>query len=167
LLTSLGGLQIGQTYSEAQAATGLSVVIDDQVAGPSCVYGTLVGSPEGVSFLGSDGLVARINVYPPSDIKTRSGIGIGSTESDVLRAYPGQIASEEHVYVQGGKYLEFIAQDPSLAGLPTRIRDRRAGDCHQHANRAPTRGPIRRGLPLSAPGRSRWSANPCSGAEAL
>lgn len=114
-LTSLGRLQIGQTYGEAEAATGLQVVTDDRVAGPECVYGSLVGAPDGVSFLGSDGIVVRINVHRPSDIRTRSGIGIGSTESSVLTAYPGQITSEQHAYVQGGKYLEYTPQDPSLA----------------------------------------------------
>ncbi len=54
-----------------------------------------------------DGRIARVDVghKGPDRVKTVSGIGKGSTEAEVQRAYPGRIRVEGHPYLSGGHCL--------------------------------------------------------------
>jgi hypothetical protein len=56
--------------------------------------------------------VARVDVYQ-GRIRTRSGVGIGTTEQDVMDTYPGQIEVSAHPYDETGHYLTFVPRDAS------------------------------------------------------
>lgn len=63
---------------------------------------------------GKGGEVRRITVGQRSDVKLVEGVGVGSTEKEVLAAFPGFRASP-HKYVEApGKYLTQPGNDPRL-----------------------------------------------------
>lgn len=63
---------------------------------------------------GQGGAVARISVGERSDVKLVEGVGVGSTEQEVLAAFPG-FRSTPHKYVSApGKYLTQPGNDPRL-----------------------------------------------------
>lgn len=65
-----------------------------------------------------DGAVRRISVGQRSGLKLIEGIGVGSSEKDVLAAFPG-FRSEPHKYVEApGKYLTA----PNAAGGDVALR---------------------------------------------
>jgi hypothetical protein len=112
-LDGIGPVLVGMTYDEVRAASGMELsVTDDLDTGGECVSVDLSGGPTGLSFMGSNGVIVRIQVYEPSAIKTKSGIGIGSTEQEVLATYPNQIGVSPHPYTDGS-YLTFSPQDPA------------------------------------------------------
>jgi pimeloyl-ACP methyl ester carboxylesterase len=115
-LNGLGPLVVGMTVPEASAALGVSIEMSE-IPEVDCGYGTPAGAPEGLALMFLGGRLARIDAGRPATISTRSGIRIGSTETDVQRAYPGQITVEPHPYdFDGtGHYLVFTPQNPADA----------------------------------------------------
>jgi len=76
----------------------------------------LYSSPEyaGVYAIVEDKQVRRITVSRKSPIRLVEGIGVGSTEKEVLAAFPG-FKSEPHKYVAApAKYLTQPGNDPRL-----------------------------------------------------
>jgi hypothetical protein len=61
------------------------------------------------------GRISRVDVGRPSVVRTASGVGIGSTEDEVMRTYAGRIRVEPHPYTgrRGGQYLIYTPADPS------------------------------------------------------
>jgi hypothetical protein len=112
-LTSLGPIHVGMTVEEAARASGVKLV--NQSSGGEefgCLYYQFDPQPKDVFVMVTDGRIARIDVTSKT-IKTLSGAGVGSTESEIRRLYPGQIESEVHPYDPQGKYLIFVPQDAS------------------------------------------------------
>ena len=75
-----------------------------------------VTSPDypGVYALTEKGQVRRITVGQRSDVKLVEGIGVGSSEAEVLKAFPG-FRSSPHKYVEApAKYLTQPGNDPRL-----------------------------------------------------
>lgn len=75
-----------------------------------------VSSPDypGVYALVEDGEVRRITLGERSQIRLAEGIGSGSSEAEVRKAFPGFVASQ-HKYVEApGKYLTQPGGDPRL-----------------------------------------------------
>lgn len=75
-----------------------------------------VSSPDypGVYAIVEEGQVRRISVGQRSDVKLIEGVGIGATEAEVLRAFPGFQATP-HTYVEApAKYLTQPGNDPRL-----------------------------------------------------
>jgi hypothetical protein len=115
-LNGLGPLLIGMTVPEASAAVGVPIDVSE-ISDVDCEYGTPAGAPEGLALMFLSGRLARIDVGSPATIATRSGVRVGSTETDVQRAYPGQIAVEPHPYDFDGTlhYLVFTPRNPGDA----------------------------------------------------
>lgn len=113
-LDGLGAIEVGAAYGQAEVATGhpmqraYPMLGDDE----SCVMGSF-GDPaaDGVTVLGGDGRVRRIDISAPSRIRTDAGIGIGSSESEVKAAYPGEIEVQPHEYDPDGHYLVYRPAD--------------------------------------------------------
>lgn len=105
----LGSIKIGMTLQEAQAV-GLPLVPLEPNQRGECQYFRLKESLEPISFMVIDGRIIRIDVWPGSLIKTRSGAGIGSSEADILAYYPGRIEVES-VPHRPLKYLTFTPED--------------------------------------------------------
>ena len=110
LLEGLGELTVGKpvpagsTFAErgAQTSDGCRTVSSPDYPG---VYAITDGR---------NGQVRRITVGQRSDVKLIEGIGIGSTEKDVLAAFPGFRATP-HKYVEApAKYLQQPGNDPRL-----------------------------------------------------
>ncbi len=64
----------------------------------------------GVAFMVLDGIVARMEIGPPSALTTRSGAGIGITEEQLRAMFPGQIENADNSVVDGTA-LAFVPDD--------------------------------------------------------
>ena len=116
----IGGVTVGMTVAEAQAAAGQRFVQEGDVLGDNCVYMApetdffgLTPSVDGaarspaVQFMFIHGVMSRVDVALGGKTRTSEGIGIGSTEQQVKDAYPG-IVVEPHWYIHTpirGHYL--------------------------------------------------------------
>ncbi|MBP0016399.1 MAG: GerMN domain-containing protein [Cyanobacteria bacterium SBLK] len=112
-LTGLGGVEIGMTITEASQETGIQFV--NQSSGGEehgCFYYKAAREPQDVSYMVTEGKIARIEVNTKS-ITTLSGAKIGDTEERIKALYPGKIEEEGHEYIPGGKYLLFVPEDAS------------------------------------------------------
>ena len=100
----IGGVTVGMTVKEAEAAAGQSFVLDGEVWG-SCRYAVPKKTRDrNLLFMFIDGVMSRVDVGGKT--RTSEGIGIGSTEQQVMDAYPGMIVVEPHFYNPGsGHYL--------------------------------------------------------------
>lgn len=111
-LTGLGPIRVGMSLSEASESSKRELFITDSFHGGSCAYAEADGGPAGLRFMLLDGRIARVEVHEGS-ITTASGIGIGSSEQEVLSTYAGQIDVEPHPYEgsAGWNYLRYVPQD--------------------------------------------------------
>lgn len=112
-LTSLGAISVGATIQEASQISGIKFA--QQPSGGEewgCNYYQLEGQLKGASLMVTDGKISRIDI-DSKKIKTLSGAGIGDTEAKIRELYSGQIETEPHKYVPGGKYLIFVPKDES------------------------------------------------------
>lgn len=107
----IGGFEVGRTYAEIAGATGQPVEVSNEVdVGSECVYVSIEGGPADVSGLGDPDRLRSVEVGNPA-VRTKSGLGIGSTEAEVYDAFPGRVTARPHTYVQGGNYLDFVPED--------------------------------------------------------
>ncbi|PKB19115.1 hypothetical protein B0I00_1343 [Novosphingobium kunmingense] len=108
-LEGLGDLVIGKSVP----ATSRFAVRGAQTPGSSCITYSSPDYP-GVYALAEGGTVRRISVGGTSTVKLVEGVGIGSSEADVLKSFPG-FRSEPHKYVAApAKYLTQPGNDPRL-----------------------------------------------------
>jgi len=111
--TSLGPVEVGMTVEEAAKAAGIEFTPESSGGEEyGCAYVRPKGQPADVFFMAIDDQIARIDIDSPV-VKTLSGAGIGDTEAQIRKLYPGQIKTEPHQYVPGGKYLIFVPKTPS------------------------------------------------------
>ena len=111
----LGPVRIGMSQAEALAALG-----DDWSLGgtmepddPGACRHIIAGGDEGgpLAYMLNQGRVTRVSVdvsgaqaAPP--VRSERGVGLGSTEDDVRRAYGDQLRSEPHHYTEApARYL--------------------------------------------------------------
>ena len=124
-LDGLGPVDVGMTVEQASAAAGTSIrfLPEGREVNPECDYARGVNGPEGVAFMVVNGTIRRVDVgtylpgMHPSEVRTVSGIGLGSTEAEVQRTYGGRIRVEPHPYTPGGHYLVYTPGDASLSHL--------------------------------------------------
>jgi hypothetical protein len=89
-LNSLGPVSIGSSPTDFQATIdGRTLPTTDA----PCYVTSLVGDPYSPLFTVANGTVSVIQVFSPGQL-TRSEIGVGSSEGDVLAAYGQQIESQ-------------------------------------------------------------------------
>jgi len=90
-----------------------------ELYGPECQFAYPAEGPDELAFMLVHGRIARVDVghLGPDRVTTVSGIGKGSTEDEVKRAYPGRIRVEGHPYVPAGHYLVYTPADPRLQHL--------------------------------------------------
>ena len=113
----LGPVRIGMTLNEASAAAGVAIRLHPgESGGLDCSYAYAASGLDEVGFMVVGGRIVRIDVghKDPARVKTLSGIGKGSTEAEVMRAYPGQIRVEGHPYVEGAHNLVYVPADPAF-----------------------------------------------------
>ena len=105
----LGPVRLGMNNQQANEAAGYGLqleYIDD-----FCSY--LLAEPvlDNVGFMMTDGIIRRVDVFPGSNITTRSGAKIGMTEAEIKGMFGDKIETSGHPYVAGGKYLTFVPVD--------------------------------------------------------
>ncbi|MGH9226002.1 MAG: hypothetical protein ACRD2W_19940 [Acidimicrobiales bacterium] len=132
-LDGIGPVVVGMSLEEASAATGQDIRIDPRTdLGRGCAHATAEGGPEGLQFMVVDGRIARVEVVP-GPVRTVSGVGVGSTQAEVLAAYPDRIRVQANPYSGhlGGKDLIYVPDASSehlsllfevLDGLVMRFR---------------------------------------------
>jgi hypothetical protein len=98
------------TVAQARTAAGVPLTLR---TGPFCRSLLPVDSPAGVNFVLAGGDRLDFVTVFDGPVTTLSGIRVGSTEADVLAAYPGQV----RVVNEGEQQHRAIyhARDPELA----------------------------------------------------
>ena len=107
----IGGVTVGMAVKEAEAAAGQRFVLDGEVWG-GCRYAVPQSRDRTVLFMFVDGVMSRVDVGLGGKTRTSEGIGIGSTEQQVMDAYPGMIIVEPDFYnPSSGHYLHLKPDD--------------------------------------------------------
>jgi hypothetical protein len=98
-------IRIGATYAEVARATGLPVTLasidDPNVETAPCTYVYVGGEFPDFSIVGGQGRVRAV-VFSKPGVLSKSGVGVGSTEQQVLTAYGAraQRVSNEYTPIQ-------------------------------------------------------------------
>lgn len=92
-LDRTGAVVYGMSLAALERALAESLSVGDS----SCDFVMPKRLPAGVSVMVVSGQVARVDV-DTTGVLTVEGIGVGSTEADVYRAYPGLIRTEKAPY---------------------------------------------------------------------
>lgn len=103
----LDSVTFGMTVNQAQQAAGTALV----PAGPrgNCYHVVPHDAPEGIVFLVHQGTIERVDINSGL-ITTRSGVGIGSSETLIIDLFGDSI--EREVRVDGTVDLIFVPNDP-------------------------------------------------------
>lgn len=102
----LDTVQFGMTVAEAQEAAGTLLVPTASIG--ACYHVVPEEAPEGIVFMVLNGTIERVDVNS-GPVTTRSGIGIGSSDADVVDLFGERI--EREVRADGAVDLIFVPQD--------------------------------------------------------
>ncbi|NEQ54229.1 MAG: hypothetical protein F6K11_29555 [Leptolyngbya sp. SIO3F4] len=124
-VVSIGGLgpvRLGMTIQEAANAAQVSFVVAPLTQSAVCQYylpenydpekAKRTAPIDGIGLMVVNDQVIRIDIWPGSPVKTRSGVGIGSTVEDVEAAYDEQIEVTPHPYTEGS----YLTLTPDASG---------------------------------------------------
>lgn len=124
-LVSIGGLgpvKLGMTIQEAANAAQVSFVVAPLTQSAVCQYylpenydpvkAKRTAPIDGIGLMVVNDQVIRIDIWPGSTVKTRSGIGIGSTAEEVEATYDEQIEVTVHPYTDGS----YLTLTPDASG---------------------------------------------------
>jgi hypothetical protein len=101
------------TVDEAVEASGLEFEGElDPELSETCYYVTAGDTMKGVAFMVLEDLIQRIEIEAPSGITTRSGIGVGSSQDELVETYPDNIQDADEV-TMAGNAMGFIPNDES------------------------------------------------------
>ena len=106
----LGEVTFGMTVAQAQVAAGTDLI--NCAPASDCYRVTPARGPEGISFLVTESTIERVDIVA-GPLTTRSGIGIGSPEDDIINLFGDQI--ETQVNDDSSVDLIFVPQDESDA----------------------------------------------------
>lgn len=99
----VGPLRAGMTLAEASQALGSALVLPAQADTAACRYVQWRGGPPGVRVMVERGRVVRLDI-DSAGVRTAAGAGVGDTEEQLQRLYPGRVAVAPHKY-EDGHYL--------------------------------------------------------------
>lgn len=108
--TGVGGLQVGQPYSEVAARVRRAIVVSGVPDASSGCATVTVEGVDGLSGLGDLDRLHSVEIDDPA-IRTRSDLGIGSTAQQVRAAFPGRVSATAHQYLEKGQYLTYRPSD--------------------------------------------------------
>ena len=129
-----GSLRLGSTVAEASSAIDDAIDMSGYgVDFGACDYVRAPSMPDRTLLMVIDSTdVARVDVASTEVLTTR-GVGVGSTEQEVIDAYRGRIRVEPHHYTgPAGHYLVYLAPDDTMFAVVfetdgTRVTTYRAG----------------------------------------
>lgn len=107
----MGPIRVGMTVEEAEEAAGFALEGEPNPDVSATCY--LVTPPAdqpdyaGVAFMVEDGRIVRVEVRGSSSVTTRSGAGIGVTETALREMFPGRIEPAPD-FVVDGVALQFV-----------------------------------------------------------
>lgn len=104
----LGEVTFGMTVAQARVAAGTDLI--NCAPTSDCYRVTPAQGPEGISFLVTESTIERVDIVS-GPLTTRSGIGIGSPEDDIINLFGDQI--ETQVNDDSSVDLIFVPQDES------------------------------------------------------
>lgn len=112
-IDGLGPVQVGMTADQAKQAA--RVAVTTQTAPPCTILSSLSLPGAQFTISGQDG--PRIDMIRVTDprVATLSGIRVGSTEADVMRAYGDRVRARTGPFQN--RQLVYTAADPALADL--------------------------------------------------
>ena len=113
-LRSVGPIQFGMEISKAQEVSGVEFKRENQSA--HCAIITPVGKLENdINFIAVDDVIVSANIFTTQSqaFNTKSNIGMGSSETQLIKAYPNNIKLLESSQVEGNNYkvLAFVPKD--------------------------------------------------------
>lgn len=122
-LDGLGPVRVGMTVAQASAAAGQPL---EPRAGGACERVVPASGRPDASFLLRGGRVVRVDVSGDSDVRTLSGVGIGTPVDEVRRRYGARIVDEPDA-----RRLRFVGDDQRFSVVfeleAGRVRAVRAG----------------------------------------
>jgi len=114
-LDGIGPVWLGMSLDEASSATGQAIRVDPRTdRGRGCAHAIADGGPPNLRFMVVNGRIARVEAGP-GPVRTLAGVGAGSTEAEVLAAYPDRIRVQPNPYTGhlGGKDLIYMPDEAS------------------------------------------------------
>ena len=88
-------------------------LVSTQEVSDGCTFVKPQHGPNGISFMVTDGKIARVDVEN-SFTKTEEGARVGDSEATIKRLYAGRVRVTPHAYVEG-HYLTIVAPDRKYA----------------------------------------------------
>ncbi|MGI9603716.1 MAG: hypothetical protein ACR2QE_17670 [Acidimicrobiales bacterium] len=107
-------ITFGMTVVSAETASGVCLEPDRPINN-DCYYVLPVPGPDGVAFLVTEGTIERIDVFAGS-VTTRSGLGLGSSEQDVVDRFGAGLTIGQHPSGAGNE-LVFVPSDEADAAF--------------------------------------------------
>lgn len=114
-MDGIGPVRVGMTIADVERLVGGTARIERIEPGDACGYAYLPGVPEGISFMLSHDTVVRANV-DEAGILDELGLGVGSTEAEVMARRAGMIRVEPHPYTGPEGHYQ-IVDDPARPGF--------------------------------------------------
>lgn len=134
-LKGVGPIAGGMTVTEAEAAAGVTIEISDfDTFGGACYFGRVKGLENLYLLIENTdprtgpkaGVIGRATADGGA-WSTISGVKVGSTEAEVMKAYGAKIVPSPHQYVTGGKYLDYVPTDAADVAYRLRFETDGAG----------------------------------------
>jgi hypothetical protein len=109
-----GPIMIGMTRAEAERVLGETLLPPEGpgAAATDCRYVHLKTGPQGLAFMLTGNVIARIDVDGGSALRTTAGARIGSPEDEIARLYGAAVSVMPHKYEAGGHTLTVTSRDP-------------------------------------------------------
>ena len=111
-LYGYGPIRLGMTVTEVEDVVGLSFIANESTS--DCKMMFFDNGFPSIRLLfeirGNQRQLERIYIMEPS-IKTKSGIGLGSTETEILSAYGDKMKTQPHKYSAESVYYYYVPVD--------------------------------------------------------
>ena len=99
-----GPVKIGMTPQQASELIGMPLLRHNNVEHDGCYYVYPSGDYSSMGYMVQDGQIVRIDVRD-QEIKTLSGLSVGSKEDEIQSKFKSKVRIREHPYGRGAHYV--------------------------------------------------------------